>query len=112
MKTALIGRYAISCFVFTLMILSNHQALEAQGAPNGLPKITDLKAISYQRTNPANFTSLSHQDLVNTISLAEAYSRGKQALSGYQEPVLTRGATGVAVFRNVSPSVVLIVVGN
>ena len=112
MKTALIGRYAISYFVFTLMILSNHQALEAQGAPSGLPKITDLKAISYQRTNPANFTSLSHQDLVNTISLAEAYSRGKQALSGYQEPVLTRGATGVAVFRTVSPSVVLIVVGN
>ncbi len=102
----------IGFFAFVLMILSGSQTAEAQGAQNGLPQITELKAISFQKTNALNVTSLSYQDLANTIRLAEDYTRGNQALSGYHEPVLTRGATGVAVFRNVSPSVVLIVVGN
>jgi S1-C subfamily serine protease len=102
----------IGFFAFVLMILSGSQTAEAQGARNGLPQITELKAISYQKTNALNTTSLSYQDFASTIRLAQAYTRGNQALSGYHEPVLTRGATGVTVFRNVSPSVVLVVVGS
>jgi S1-C subfamily serine protease len=44
--------------------------------------------------------------------MAEGYSHGIQLLPNYREPILTRGNTGVSVFRNASPSVVLVVVGN
>src|SRR5690242_18398899 len=96
----LFSHSVIGFFAFVL-ILSGSQTANAQGALSGLPKITDLKAISYQKTNALNISPLSYQELASTIRLAKAYTRGNQALAGYHEPVLTRGATGVAVFRNV-----------
>ena len=86
----------------------------AQREPSELPNLSELRALSYQKvTQLSGASSLpSHQDLMDTIRLAEGYSRGIQQLSGYREPILTRGNTGVAVFRNVSPSVVLVVVGD
>jgi S1-C subfamily serine protease len=81
--------------------------------PPGLPKIADLRAISYSKSaQPDLSTSPSYQDLVNTIKSAEAYARGIQLLPTFHEPILTRGALGISIFRNVSPSVVLVVVGD
>ncbi len=84
----------------------------AQGTPSELPKIADIKIISYEKIAQPNLSDVpSYQDLVNTIKLAEAYSRGNQLLPSFHEPILTRGATGISVFRTVSPSVVLVVTG-
>jgi len=86
----------------------------AQKEPSELPKLSELRALSYQKiTQLSSASSLpSYQDVVDTIRLAEGFSRGIQLLPNYQEPILTRGNTGVAVFRNASPSVVLVVVGD
>lgn len=43
---------------------------------------------------------------------AQAYARGSRLLGSYHEPIATRGSSGIAVFRSVSPSVVLVVVGS
>ena len=86
----------------------------AQKEPSELPKLSELRALAYQQvTQLSGASSLpSHQDLLDTIRLAEGYSRGIQLLPNYREPILTRGSTGVSVFRNASPSVVLVVVGD
>ena len=77
-----------------------------------LPKIDDLKAGSYQKiARPSQLDLPSYADLMQTISQATAYARGHRLLPSYREPVVTRGASGIAVFRSVSPSVVLVIVG-
>ena len=96
-----------------LFLVGIGNALAAQKEPNDLPKLSELRTLSYQKLiQLSNASSLpSYQDLVNTVELAESYSRGNQLLPSFHEPILTRGAVGMAVFRNVSPSVVLVVVG-
>jgi S1-C subfamily serine protease len=83
----------------------------SQEAPD-LPKIGDLKVGSYQKiARPSQVNVPSYTDLMQTISQATAYARGHRLLPSYREPVVTRGASGIAVFRSVSPSVVLVIVG-
>jgi S1-C subfamily serine protease len=86
----------------------------AQEEPSELPNLSELRALPYQKITQLSSASRlpSYQDLVDTIRLADGYSRGIQLLPNYREPILTRGNTGVAVFRNASPSVVLVVVGD
>jgi S1-C subfamily serine protease len=109
----LVRFFVFSYFACVLLFFGILQDATAQGMPPGLPKITDLKAGSYSKTAQPDLSAVpSYQDLVNTIKLAEAYSRGNQLLPTFHEPILTRGAVGMAVFRNVSPSVVLVVVGD
>lgn len=99
-------------FACVLLFFGTLQGATAQGIPPGLPKIAELRTISYEKTAPPNLSAFpSYQDLANTIRLAEAYARGNQLLPTFHEPILTRGAVGMSVFRNVSPSVVLVVVG-
>ena len=84
----------------------------AQGTPNVPPAITDLKSLSYQKAGAPDFENTpSYQDLETTIRLAHAYARGKRLIPSYHEPFRTRGASGIAVFKLVAPSVVLIVTG-
>ena len=104
---ALLGYLACAISVFWIT-----QQAPAQSAFAELPTLADLKATSYQRTAQPDLASVpTYQDLMNTIRLAEAYSRGKRLLPNYHEPILTRGTSGIGVFRNVAPSVVLVVVG-
>ena len=86
----------------------------AQKEPSELPNLSELRALFYQKiTQPSSASSLpSYQDVADTIKMAEGYSRGIRLLPNYREPILTRGNTGVSVFRNASPSVVLVVVGD
>jgi len=105
-------RSGIGCLAVALMILRCSQTAKPQSAANGLPQISGLTSISYQRTEQPNIASVAqYQDLANTIKLTEAYSRVTRVPPIYHEPILTRGASGIAVFRNASPAVVLIVVG-
>jgi len=85
----------------------------AQDVPNEVPTMAVLKSLSYEKENPPNLANTpSHYDLMSTISLAHGYARGKRLIPSYHEPMLTRGASGIAVFKLVAPSVVLVVIGD
>jgi S1-C subfamily serine protease len=84
----------------------------AQNKPTGLPTPADLKTLPYQGTLQRDLSIPSHQEIVTVINLARGYSRGNQLIPLHHEPVLTRGASGIAVFRSVSPTVVLIITGD
>ena len=85
---------------------------QGQNGSQQIPTLADLKALSYSQTTVVGFPNApTYEDIQTTIRLARAYVQGKKALPNYHEPILTRGATGIAVFRSVSPSVVLIVIG-
>jgi len=84
-------------------------------ASSGQPLyLSELKALSYQQTSQFSnkFGLPSNQDLADTIRLARGFALGSQLLPKYREPILTRGGTGVSVFRSASPSVVLVIVGD
>ena len=109
---SLFWRLGVNYLTLALLVLGGSQTAEPQNASHDLPKIASLKSISYQKTDQPNTASVApHRNLVNTVRLAEAYSRVTRVPPIYHEPILTRGASGISVFRNASPAVVLIVVG-
>ena len=103
---------AFSSLVFALMVLGRSQSAHSQTTADELPKISDLKSISFLQTDLPSAVSPSNQALMRKIILPEAYSRLARVAPIYREPILTRGVSGIAVFRNAAPGVVLIVVGD
>jgi S1-C subfamily serine protease len=98
----------------TLVICSSVgiQKASGQNRIDEPPTLAELKTLSYQKTTAPSVSSApTYQDLMTTIRLARAYAQGDQVLPTYREPVVTRGASGMAVFRIVAPSVVLVVIG-
>jgi len=51
---------------------------------------------------------MGYSALRGFMNACQAYSRGLNVLPNFHEPVLTRGASGISVFRKVAPSVVLV----
>lgn len=85
----------------------------AQSDRINLPSVGELRAAPFEKTTaPNSGNTFSYADLESTVTLCKAYARGADLLPQYHEPVLTRGATGIAIFKNISPSVVLVVTGN
>jgi S1-C subfamily serine protease len=77
------------------------------------PSLQALKAVEYTQQNGASQDELvSYADLVSLINSCRAYAKGISVLPQFHEPILTRGETGIAVFRKVSPSVVLVIMAN
>jgi S1-C subfamily serine protease len=54
----------------------------------------------------------SYQDLKGAVYSFQNYLRGAELLAKFEEPVLTRGANGIAIYRRASPAVVLVFAGN
>src|SRR5690348_7460077 len=52
------------------------------------------------------------QDSAKSLKLTDTYLRVAHKKLNYQEPILTRSASGISVFRTASPAVVLIFVGD
>ena len=103
----------LSFLTLSTCISTGMRSAVAQSTFDDVPKIADLKALSYQKTSPPSSSDApSYQDFMTTIRLARAYAQGKQALPNYHDPIVTRGASGIAVFRTVAPSVVLVVIGD
>jgi S1-C subfamily serine protease len=72
-----------------------------------------LKTLTYSPSvDGKQSDALGYSALREIANACRAYSRGLTALIDYHEPILTRGETGMAVFRKVSPSVVMVVVAN
>jgi len=49
---------------------------------------------------------VNYAELQELINACQTYSKGLDVLPRFHEPILTRGDTGIAVYRTVSPSVV------
>src|SRR5689334_21264644 len=69
------------------------------------PSLRDLEKLSYSYAAGSNAQSTIqlHDQLRSGARLLYAYGTGIEAVHNYREPVLTRGATGIALFRSASP---------
>jgi S1-C subfamily serine protease len=77
------------------------------------PSLQTLKALRFSKLPKIDqIQPVSYSDMLEVISSAKAYARGLTLLPEYHEPVLTRGPAGVALFRRISPSVVLVMTGD
>ena len=75
-----------------------------------LPPVEVLEKARYEPVPPPNLAGVpTYEDLVDVLNSFGSYLRGSAITAKYEEPVLTRGAAGVSLFRRVSPAVVLVV---
>jgi len=89
--------------------------LKARSQPQNqaTPSLETLKTIEYTRATDGKETdAMGYAELRDFINACQAYSKGLGVLPNFHEPVLTRGDSGIAVFRKVSPSVVLVLTAN
>jgi S1-C subfamily serine protease len=63
-------------------------------------------------SQPASSSIAQFESSAKTIKLPDVYSRVAHKKFNYHDPILTRSASGISVFRAASPAVVLIVVGD
>jgi S1-C subfamily serine protease len=77
-----------------------------------LPSISELEKLSFTPGDAASVPNPSYAEVSTVRGLFLAYNAGSEAVSKYRDPVLTRGTSGIAVFRTVSPAVVVVIVGS
>lgn len=96
-----------------LIILVAGTTARTQSEGPKLPSLESLKTIQVTKGSPGEQNeAVGYSELLDMITACRAYSRGLSILPDFHEPILTRGETGIAVFRKVSPSVVLVVMAN
>lgn len=77
------------------------------------PSLETLETFDYMRaTDGKESDAMAYSALREFVNACQAYSKGLAVLPNFHEPVLTRGESGIAVFRKVSPSVVLVLTAN
>ncbi len=106
-------RKHVCLFLGTLLsaILAVHAA--GQSHTTDTPSLQTLESVRFSKLQKIEQTPpISYSDLFEVINSAKAYARGLTLLPNYHEPVLTRGPAGVALFRRISPSVVLVMTGD
>lgn len=85
----------------------------SQPQNEAMPSLETLKTVNYTRSaDDKQSGAMGYSALNALINACRAYSRGLTALLDYHEPVMTRGETGISVFRKVSPSVVMVLTAN
>lgn len=86
---------------------------EGQQAGVGIPSFQSVKELDYSKPeNASQLDAVGYAELQELINACKAYSKGVDALPRFHEPILTRGETGIAVFRKASPSVVMVLTAN
>jgi len=88
---------------------------KAQGQQGSVPtpSLQALKLLDYSKSdNDKQIDAVTYAELQELINACQTYSKGLEALPRFHEPILTRGETGIAVFRKVSPSVVMVLTAN
>ena len=97
----------LSCAVCCLVGL-----IAASSSVSQLPSISELEKVTFTTgAGPASGPP-PYSEASDVKRLFLAYGSQAKALAKYRDPVLTRGAQGEAIFRSVSPSVVVVVVGS
>jgi S1-C subfamily serine protease len=90
-------------------------SLEAADEPRAvsLPSLKAIKSLDYSKATSASANvAVGISELWDLINACKAYSKGVEILPRFHEPILTRGETGILVFRKASPSVVMVVTAN
>ena len=86
---------------------------DSQFPDSALPSLPAVKSLPFKNVNSSSqLESVGYLNILDVITACKAYARGLGLLPQYHEPLLTRGAQGVALFRRVSPSIVLVMTGN
>ncbi len=96
-----------------LIILVSGTLARTQSEMPGSLSLESFKTMHFTKANAGDqAAALTYSDLFDVIAACRAYSRGLALLPNYHEPILTRGQKGIAVFKKVSASVVLVVTGD
>lgn len=102
----------LSAMLFSLICSIPGSGIPGASAPDHLPSISELEQLSYTPTDPSSASNLPYMEVSTVRGLFLAYSVGSETVSQYRDPVSTRGASGITVFKAVSPAVVVVVVGS
>lgn len=104
-------RYLLGSVGLALVILLTCGLESPCQSPDSVsPSLECLKTLTYAKAKEGEQNEVvSYSELLNMLIACRAYSGGLSILPEFHEPILTRGETGIAVFRKVSPSVVLVV---
>jgi S1-C subfamily serine protease len=106
-------RKHICLFLGTLLFAILAGRASGQAHTGDTPSLQALKALRFSKLQKIEQTQpISYSDILEVINSAKAYARGLTLLPNYHEPILTRGPAGVALFRRISPSVVLVMTGD
>lgn len=100
-----------------LILFSLVRSIVASETPHAntadqLPSISELDKLIFTPADPGSVSSIPYPETSTLRGLFLAYNAGSEAVSRYRDPVLTRGASGVTVFKTVAPAVVVVVVGS
>ncbi len=105
----------LSAFLILGIIVLFGLGSKAQGQEGSVttPSLQALKLLDYSKAaNDKQIDPVAYAELQELINACQTYSKGLDALPRFHEPILTRGETGIAVFRRVSPSVVMVLTAN
>lgn len=103
----------LSFMVLVVIGFARLNALEQTSASISLPSLETLKLLEYSKgASHKQDGALGHAELQEFVSACQAYSKSVEILPRFHEPILTRGESGIAVFRKVAPTVVMVVTAN
>src|SRR5271166_914820 len=98
-----------NCLLWAAILICLGISASATPSPT-LPTLETLKSIDYNPlAKDVPIGPMDYGALSNLLAACQSYAGSVDVLSSFREPVQTRGNTGIAVFRKVSPSVVLVV---
>lgn len=86
--------------------------ISASSPDSQLPSIIELEKVTFTPDKAGANGPPPYTDVSDVEKLFVAFGAEVKAVAQYQDPVLTRGAQGEAIFRSVSPAVVAVVVGS
>jgi S1-C subfamily serine protease len=103
--------------IFVALIFAPFRPLSSpvmdEPSADSSPSLQTVKALNYsQAAIDKGNALLGFPEIWDLINTCNAYSRGVDILSRFREPIVTRGESGILVFRKVSPSVVMVVTAN
>ena len=80
---------------------------------SALPSLESIKGLEYTKAaEDKSSDNMGYSAIRAFIEACQSYAKGHAVLPNFHEPVLTRGDSGISVFRKVSPSVVLVLTAN
>src|ERR1019366_10403153 len=100
----------LSAMLFSAISLASE--IPSTKAADHSPSISELEQLSYTPADPSSASNLPYTEVSTVRGLFLAYDAGSEAVSKFRDPILTRGPSGITVFRTVSPAVVVVVVGS
>ena len=108
-----ISRLGVLLSLGAIFVVSLRSKADGQEAAVGIPSFQSVKQLHYSKLeNGSQADAVGYPELQELINACKAYSKGIGALPRFHEPILTRSDTGIAVFRKVSPSVVMVLTAN